>query len=490
MNYKEFSQTIKQKYPDYANVDDMTLAKKIIEKYPDYSDRVEFGEAMPQENILKQATGSATSALGDVFGTVGKAVIGQPEAVSEVASQINRPVPELEQIGQKAGEYGVLGKVAGAMIPTRPIEFGTAAISPVAKAPAAISAIAKPLQRGVDVIGEASRKFIPQAAERSGKLVKEATNMFRTMINPYKGEIMNIEVRGGKNIDDYFRLAAEEKLPITKDAANKLDTKDAVAILSDKQSSIHDSINSLLDKSDKYFDLNELRKVAKNDINKRFTNKKELESAISDIDEYIDAEIRGYGAQMVNARDFNSIKQGMWSVGYNQTKPTTKATARTIGHVAKEMIEKGIDDKAIKSLNEKSGEYATLINLLENANGRPVQGGKLGQYFARGIGAITGSSLGVPGSILGQEAGARIASTITNPERVSRLAAKKIEKSQNILKRSILPQRQSENVRVGIPSSISQQTYQIGQSITAPDGRIAQVVGYDSDGHPIVEQVQ
>ena len=43
MNYTEFSAKIKQKYPDYADVDDLTLAHKMIEKYPDYQNQVEFG---------------------------------------------------------------------------------------------------------------------------------------------------------------------------------------------------------------------------------------------------------------------------------------------------------------------------------------------------------------------------------------------------------------------------------------------------------------
>ena len=38
MNYLEFSKKIKEKYPQYSNIDDRQLAEKIIEKYPEYSD--------------------------------------------------------------------------------------------------------------------------------------------------------------------------------------------------------------------------------------------------------------------------------------------------------------------------------------------------------------------------------------------------------------------------------------------------------------------
>jgi DNA-directed RNA polymerase subunit F len=40
MNYLEFSKKIKEKYPQYSDVDDRELAEKIIEKYPEYSDQL------------------------------------------------------------------------------------------------------------------------------------------------------------------------------------------------------------------------------------------------------------------------------------------------------------------------------------------------------------------------------------------------------------------------------------------------------------------
>ena len=42
LDYKEFSAKIKSKYPEYSDVDDLTLAQKVIEKYPEYKDKVVF----------------------------------------------------------------------------------------------------------------------------------------------------------------------------------------------------------------------------------------------------------------------------------------------------------------------------------------------------------------------------------------------------------------------------------------------------------------
>lgn len=43
-NYIEFSAKIKEKYPQYADVDDRVLAEKMIEKYPEYKETVTFEE--------------------------------------------------------------------------------------------------------------------------------------------------------------------------------------------------------------------------------------------------------------------------------------------------------------------------------------------------------------------------------------------------------------------------------------------------------------
>ena len=44
LDYIEFSKKIKTKYPEYSDVDDLTLARKMVEKYPEYKNEVTFGD--------------------------------------------------------------------------------------------------------------------------------------------------------------------------------------------------------------------------------------------------------------------------------------------------------------------------------------------------------------------------------------------------------------------------------------------------------------
>lgn len=39
----QFAATVKSKYPEYKDVDDLKLTNAIIDKYPEYKDKVDFG---------------------------------------------------------------------------------------------------------------------------------------------------------------------------------------------------------------------------------------------------------------------------------------------------------------------------------------------------------------------------------------------------------------------------------------------------------------
>lgn len=49
MNYNEFAERIKSKYPEYKDMDNKELSKRIITKYPEYKEQVTFTETQSQE---------------------------------------------------------------------------------------------------------------------------------------------------------------------------------------------------------------------------------------------------------------------------------------------------------------------------------------------------------------------------------------------------------------------------------------------------------
>lgn len=75
-DYIEFAAKIKEKYPQYKDVDDLTLAQKVIEKYPQYKEQVTFenvqktpkkaeskGIDLTPSGIVKKATSYPAAAL-------------------------------------------------------------------------------------------------------------------------------------------------------------------------------------------------------------------------------------------------------------------------------------------------------------------------------------------------------------------------------------------------------------------------------------------
>lgn len=49
MNYNEFAERIKSKYPEYKDMDNKELSKRMITKYPEYKEQVTFTETQSQE---------------------------------------------------------------------------------------------------------------------------------------------------------------------------------------------------------------------------------------------------------------------------------------------------------------------------------------------------------------------------------------------------------------------------------------------------------
>ena len=66
LDYKEFAKKIKNKYPEYSDVDDLTLSKKMVDKYPEYKNEVYFETPLKKKEVSQstskqELTSSVTS---------------------------------------------------------------------------------------------------------------------------------------------------------------------------------------------------------------------------------------------------------------------------------------------------------------------------------------------------------------------------------------------------------------------------------------------
>lgn len=127
MELKEFGQIIKQKYPQYADIDDVELANKVITKYPQYQSRVNSPANNKQGqkenpiikagNIAGKALETATKFTGiksaiDLVGTAGEGIqyIGNKIWKNKQANQQLLDKPTSESM-TKANEQGTIAGV-------------------------------------------------------------------------------------------------------------------------------------------------------------------------------------------------------------------------------------------------------------------------------------------------------------------------------------------------------------------------------------------
>jgi hypothetical protein len=81
LDYTEFAKKIKTKYPEYSDVDDLTLSKKMVEKYPEYKNEVSF------ESLKKKGVSQSTQKNGVISSDKSKT---ENQKRSESLSSVNR----------------------------------------------------------------------------------------------------------------------------------------------------------------------------------------------------------------------------------------------------------------------------------------------------------------------------------------------------------------------------------------------------------------
>ncbi len=90
------------------------------------------------------------------------------------------------------------------------------------------------------------------------------------------------------------------------------------------------------------------------------------------------------------------------------TEGNAKKYDKTIAKALKELVEENTKSVNVKDINRELSKHFSVIDYLEKLDNKRVDGGKLGKYFARTVGAIVGSHSGPVGAIVGAELGGRV----------------------------------------------------------------------------------
>lgn len=285
-------------------------------------------------------------------------------------------------------------------------------------------------------------------ARKVAKLEKSAVETYRKTLGVKSHELKNVEIRKGGNIDDAFKVMADENIPLSQTPDGWIDTTQARNTIKTRIDGMSTELENFLkrDVSTK-FDLNDIANKAKKVVEERATNAQEAADAKADIDNYMQSEKYRYGknvdgsiipAESVDAFTLNRIKQGMWSVGYDQMKPTRQSNARKIGRAIAETLNNKYPNSPIQKLNNRMSDYLTALNILETP--RKSQTGGIGAGAARVTGAMIGGMAGSPlpvlgtagGGAAGYALGGKVYEMMKSPKRQATAASKKMTEAQKI----------------------------------------------------------
>lgn len=82
ISVKDFANRVKAKYPEYKDVDDTILAKKMVEKYPEYKDQVSF-EVIKKKELTPSVSLGGISPLQEGYELASGAVLGKIKSIPQ-----------------------------------------------------------------------------------------------------------------------------------------------------------------------------------------------------------------------------------------------------------------------------------------------------------------------------------------------------------------------------------------------------------------------
>lgn len=125
----------------------------------------------------------------------------------------------------------------------------------------------------------------------------------------------------------------------------------------------------------------------------------------------VDAEIAGYRTNKegnIPLAELHKAKIDKYAGINFMTDAEKQRYDKSIAGGLKELVQENTKSVDVKRLNDELARNYAVINYLEKLDGKKVEGGKLGKYFARTVGAMVGGHFGPLGAIAGAEVAGKI----------------------------------------------------------------------------------
>jgi len=299
---------------------------------------------------------------------------------------------------------------------------------------------------GAKVVGETAEVAAKQGAKAAAKSVsKKALSALEdrySSIVRLTRKSKQAEAEWGKNT---ARLLAEEggvDLGVLPDKT--LDTYSAaVPKVKEKLDEASKAVKRVIADSGAYGNIDEAERLAlkANEANKKLgsvyeKNRDQIRQEFAAIREnYKNVAIRtAEGEMLLPLSVLDDAKSGAWDRAFSGAPLATSKAAQdtdfAIGKALQQTVEDGIDDANIKAMNKKVGDYAEALDVLRNAHGMVLPGGRIGKYAAQATGGLIGAITGGPtGGIAGYFLADQVADMLANPTTRTGYLRKILEKA-------------------------------------------------------------
>jgi hypothetical protein len=443
----QFAQSIKAKYPQYANVDNNTLTQKMLAKYPQYATRVQvtpapvdnspmgkFNRGEAQANPITDIVDAAKSGINQSADAIKESQAGRNpietgakfgagvvntlfsplaplfkpvgQAVNAVADKISN-IPAVQKFANsKAGAVTEraadlvqnLGTIAGAVAGGK--KAGPAAIKTADAAAATAKAAVDTTKSGAANVKTAAKSVLQRSPEALvTKRTAELTNLENSSA-PVRKAVATAKAKG---IDTKALLAQTDLLHGAVDDTGTLRTQNAIHELNDFIKPQESVISTNLAKEGVSIPVAKVRKSLTTAIDKSGLEGDALESAYNKLE----GELKGLSRRADDKGNIPLSKVHDAKVSkyanLDYANPASKKADKAIARAYKTLVEDHTSSVDAKALNQELAQHYAVLNLLEKLDGKKVEGGRLGKYFARTIGAVVGGHFGPLGSIVGAE---------------------------------------------------------------------------------------
>ena len=355
----------------------------------------------PGQKILKSTVSGAKVGAG--FG----GLFGVSEALQQDKSGLQ--IAGAGLLGPGTG--GLFGGLLGGTV-----TGGTQGINAI------ISRASKLTNQGKKLLGETAYNKLLQTSRDLVKMSPTASK------NEAKWNKNTPEFLANEFIIDEKTLKPKSILQLIDSDGRRLENTEAINALRKKYNEESRAFNSLLKDSGEYVSLNNFKTKSLNSLDDLKWRGADYDDAVRQLNREINAYSKNFKDRgivdgddlLIKIDDFNKIKSGLWAktsnFNPNQADKLLSDVSYRMGQTAKDMIEDTVQDTAVKKMNQRLGDFASAINVLEKAQGKVVPGGFFGRQLTRIAGTIAGTPGGVAGSLLGNITGGVLADLAANPK--------------------------------------------------------------------------